>query len=185
MSMEYFGFHIRFRDLSRGGIRTIIPRDQQHYLEIQNQLFQEVYNLAFTQQKKNKDIPEGGSKGALVVKPYIMPPSQTRLILNHINTTTSKKKADKMVVYQLIYYKHYYALKHGIDPNKIECHFGLLKRTAKRNEVEIFKVTSGKRRTENAMKLLVHALHNIDNKVYIKNRTSCGMCEFKGTVHCP
>ena len=54
----------------------------------------------------------------------------------------AKKKADKMIVYQLIFYKHYYALKHGIDPNKIECHFGLLKRTAKRNEVEIFKVTS-------------------------------------------
>ena len=97
----------------------------------------------------------------------------------------AKKKADKMIVYQLIFYKHYYALKHNIDPRNIECHFGLLKRTAKRNEVEIFKVTSGKRRTENAMKLLTHALHNIDNRVYIKNRTSCGMCEFKGTKHCP
>ena len=97
----------------------------------------------------------------------------------------AKKKADKMIVYQLIFYKHYYALKHGIDPNKIECHFGLLKRTAKRNEVELFKVTSGKRRTENAMKLLVQALHNIDNGVYIKNRNSCTYCEFKGTVHCP
>ena len=97
----------------------------------------------------------------------------------------AKKKADKMIVYQLIFYKHYYALKHGIDPNKIECHFGLLKRTAKRNEIEIFKVTSGKRRTENAMKLLVQALHNIDNGVYIKNRNSCTYCEFKGTVHCP
>ena len=96
MSMEYFGFHIRFRDLSRGGIRTIIPRDQQHYIEIQNQLFQEVYNLSFTQQKKNKDIPEGGSKGAVVVKPYTMPTSQTQLILNHISTTSSKKKADEM-----------------------------------------------------------------------------------------
>lgn len=97
----------------------------------------------------------------------------------------AKKKADKMIVYQLIFYKHYYAMKHNIDPKKIECHFGLLKRTAKRNEVEIFKVTSGKRRTENAMKLLVHALHNIDNRVYLKNKTACGMCEFKGTVHCP
>ena len=97
----------------------------------------------------------------------------------------AKKKADKMIVYQLIFYKHYYALKHGIDPNKIECHFGLLKRTAKRNEVEIFKVTSGKRRTENAMKLLVQALHNIDNGVYIKNRNSCANCEFRGTKHCP
>ena len=97
----------------------------------------------------------------------------------------AKKKADKMVVYQLIYYKHYYALKHGIDPKNIECHFGLLKRTAKRNEIEIFKVTSGKRRIENAMKLLVQAIHNIDNKVYIKNRSSCHNCEFKGTAHCP
>ena len=88
-------------------------------------------------------------------------------------------------VHQLIYYKYYYAIKHGIDPNKIECHFGLLKRTAKRNEIELFKVTSGKRRTENAMKLLVQALHNIDNGVYIKNKTSCTYCEFKGTEHCP
>lgn len=97
----------------------------------------------------------------------------------------AKKRSDKMIVYQLIFYKHYYALKHGIDPKNIECHFGLLKRTAKRNEIEIFKVTSGKRRTENAMKLLVQAIHNIDNGVYIKNRLSCSMCEFKGTAHCP
>ncbi|QDP63297.1 MAG: hypothetical protein GOVbin703_44 [Prokaryotic dsDNA virus sp.] len=97
----------------------------------------------------------------------------------------AKKKADKMVVYQLIYYKHYYAIKHGIDPKNIECHFGLLKRTAKRNEIEIFKVTSGKRRIENAMKLLVQAIHNIDNKVYLKNKSSCYNCEFKGTAHCP
>ena len=97
----------------------------------------------------------------------------------------AKKKADKMVVYQLIFYKHYYAKKYNIDPKNIECHFGLLKRTAKRNEVEIFKVTSGKRRTENAMKLLAQAIHNIDNRVYIKNKSSCQYCEFKGTKHCP
>lgn len=97
----------------------------------------------------------------------------------------AKRKAEKMTVYQLIFYKHYYAIKHNIDPKNIECHFGLLKRTAKRNEVEIFKVTSGKRRTENALKLLVQAIHNIDKKVYIKNRLSCNNCEFKGTTHCP
>lgn len=97
----------------------------------------------------------------------------------------AKRKSDKMNVYQLVFYKHYYAIKHGIDPKNIECHFGLLKRTAKRNEIEIFKVTSGKRRTENAMQLLVRALHNIDNGVYIKNKLSCTYCEFKGTKHCP
>ena len=97
----------------------------------------------------------------------------------------AKRKSDKMVVYQLIFYKHYYAMKYDIDPNNIECHFGLLKRTAKNNEVEIFKVTSGKRRTENAMELLVKALHNIDNGVYIKNKLSCANCEFRGTKYCP
>jgi glutamate dehydrogenase len=30
-------------------------------------LFDENYNLAFTQQKKNKDIPEGGSKGTVLL----------------------------------------------------------------------------------------------------------------------
>ena len=97
----------------------------------------------------------------------------------------TKRKSEKMTVYQLIYYKHFYALKHGIDPSNIECHFGLLKRTAKKDRVEIFKVTSGKRRTENALKLLAHAIHNIDKGVTIKNRSSCFNCEFKGTKHCP
>jgi len=30
-------------------------------------IFDENYNLAFTQQKKNKDLPEGGSKGAVLL----------------------------------------------------------------------------------------------------------------------
>ena len=30
-------------------------------------LFDEAYNLAATQQRKNKDIPEGGSKGAILL----------------------------------------------------------------------------------------------------------------------
>ena len=30
-------------------------------------MFEENYNLAFTQQRKNKDIPEGGSKGVILL----------------------------------------------------------------------------------------------------------------------
>jgi hypothetical protein len=96
----------------------------------------------------------------------------------------ARKKADPMVIYQLIYYKHYYAKKHDIDPDMIDVHFGLLKRTAKKNHVELFKITSGKKRTENAIKLLLEALYNINNKNYVKNKLSCGSCEFYKTQHC-
>ena len=100
----------------------------------------------------------------------------------------SKKKADPMINYQLTFYKHYFAIKHGIDPSKIETHFALLKRTAKNNLVEIFRVTSGKKKTSNAIKLLVKALYNITNKKYVKNRLAChgvyGSCEFYNTEHC-
>ena len=89
-----------------------------------------------------------------------------------------------MIVYQLVYYKHYYAQKHNIDPESIDVHFGLLKRTAKKNNVELFKTTSGKKRTENAIKFLVHALYNVSNKNYVKNKTACGNCEFYKTEHC-
>jgi len=101
----------------------------------------------------------------------------------------AKKKSDKMIVYQLVFYKHFYASKHNIDPDQIDIHFGLLKRTAKKNEVELFKVSSGKKRTENALNFLENALYNIVNKKYIKNKLACngpfGPCEFKGTKHCP
>ena len=100
----------------------------------------------------------------------------------------SRKRAEAMIVYQLIYYKHYYAQKHNIDPKDIDVHFGLLKRTAKKNHVELFKITSGKKRTENAIKLLVKALYNITNKNYTKNKLAChgpfGPCEFYKTKHC-
>ena len=93
-----------------------------------------------------------------------------------------------MTTYQLTFYKHYFAHKHNIDPSNIERHFALLKRTAKKNRVEFFRVTSGKRKTENAIKLLVTALYNITNKKYVKNRLACrgpyGYCDFYNTEHC-
>jgi len=97
----------------------------------------------------------------------------------------SRKKSEKMVTYQLTLYKHYFAKKHNIDPKNIETHFALLKRTAKNNRVEIFRVTSGPKKTENALKLLAKAVYNIKSKRHIKNKTSCSKCEFCKTEHCP
>ena len=82
----------------------------------------------------------------------------------------AKKKSDKMITYQLTLYKHFFCQKMNIDPKNVETHFALLKRTAKKNRVEFFRVTSGPRKTENALKLLNKALYNIKNQRYIKNR---------------
>ena len=103
-----------------------------------------------------------------------------------------EKKSDKTLAYQLVFYKHFYAQKYEVDPKDIECHFVLLKRTAKPGKkVEFVRVTAAKKRTSDAMKSLTTALYNITKERYIKNRTSCvnckdrpGVCEFYRTEHC-
>ncbi len=66
---RFIGFHIRFKDLSRGGLRTVTPEKMEQYFAERNNVFAECYNLAYTQQKKNKDIPEGGAKGVILIEP--------------------------------------------------------------------------------------------------------------------
>ena len=71
MRMHFFGFHIRFKDLSRGGLRTIFPEQIEQMIAYRNQVFTECYNLAGTQHKKNKDIPEGGAKGSHLLASFL------------------------------------------------------------------------------------------------------------------
>ena len=89
-----------------------------------------------------------------------------------------------MVTYQLTLYKKFFAIKHGIDPANIDTHFILLKRTAKKNHVEFVDVSSGTIKTNNATKLLMLAITNIEKKKAIKNRLSCKRCQFYKTEHC-
>ena len=95
-----------------------------------------------------------------------------------------KKKTDPMTTYQLTLYKYYFCQKHNIDPKDVETYFALLKRTAKKDKVEIFRVTSGTKKINNALNLLKKALYNIHSKRFIKNRLSCSGCEFYRTPHC-
>ncbi len=96
----------------------------------------------------------------------------------------SEKKTDPITNYQLMFYKHFFSKKHNIDPSKIQTYFALLKRTAKNNNVEIFRVTSGKKKNQNSLKLLENSIKNIENKIFIKNRLSCKYCEFYKSEHC-
>lgn len=66
---DFIGFHVRFQDVARGGVRVIKSRSKQVWRNNAESLFTENYNLAWTQDKKNKDIPEGGSKGTVLLSP--------------------------------------------------------------------------------------------------------------------
>lgn len=63
------GFHVRFRDIARGGVRAIRTVGADQYAREAERLYDEAYNLAFAQQLKNKDIPEGGAKAAILLAP--------------------------------------------------------------------------------------------------------------------
>ncbi|OJT02203.1 NAD-specific glutamate dehydrogenase [Trametes pubescens] len=63
---EFRGFHLRFKDVARGGIRIVMSRNRENYSINQRMLFDENYGLASTQTLKNKDIPEGGAKGTIL-----------------------------------------------------------------------------------------------------------------------
>ncbi|RXK35332.1 glutamate dehydrogenase [Tremella mesenterica] len=63
---DFRGFHVRFRDVARGGIRIIRSRGTENYNSNVRTLFDENYGLASTQTLKNKDIPEGGAKGTIL-----------------------------------------------------------------------------------------------------------------------
>jgi hypothetical protein len=96
-----------------------------------------------------------------------------------------QKKNDAMTTYQLTYYKHFFSKKLNTNSDNIETHFGLLKRTAKKDKVELFRVSSGDKKVNNALKLLQECVHNVDHERFVKNRLSCSKCSFHRTSHCP
>jgi len=96
----------------------------------------------------------------------------------------SRKKSNKIVNYQLTMYKEFFSKKHNIELKDIETYFGLLKRTAKRENIEIFKVTSGQKKINNCLSLLEKSVINIEKGFSIKNRLSCKYCKFHNTEHC-
>ncbi|TVQ52221.1 MAG: glutamate dehydrogenase [Phycisphaerales bacterium] len=97
---DFNGFHVRFRDIARGGVRAVCPIGLEQHARESERLYDEAYGLAFAQQLKNKDIPEGGAKATVLIAPgatvsrsvkgfvdsildLITPDAQTRsLILN-------------------------------------------------------------------------------------------------------
>jgi len=97
----------------------------------------------------------------------------------------ARRKADTMTTYQLAFYKHFYSQQSGLPFDDLETHFVLLKRTAKKDNIELVKVSSGRKKVNNALKLLENTAYNVDSSNFIKNKLSCGKCDFYKTIHCP
>ncbi len=106
---DFNGFHVRFRDIARGGVRAIHPRSVEQFTREQERLYDEAYNLAFAQQLKNKDIPEGGSKAAILVHPQGRVSRSVKAFVNSIidlitpDKKTSAKIVDRLKHKELIY----------------------------------------------------------------------------------
>ena len=97
---------------------------------------------------------------------------------------STQKKSDPIVNYQLTFYKNFFCKKHKIDPKKVKTMFVLLKRTAKKQQIEFVEITSGPKKTKNSLKVLENAVINMENNVKIKNRLSCKYCDFYKTENC-
>lgn len=78
LSNDFRGFHVRFRPVSRGGLRLIQSNGPMAVAANRQSLFNENYGLALTQNLKNKDIPEFGSKGTILLEPSNQSPSAGR-----------------------------------------------------------------------------------------------------------
>jgi len=66
---HFEGYHVRFTDIARGGLRVVAPATAEAHVVESRRHFNECFSLAWAQQLKNKDIPEGGSKAVCLVRP--------------------------------------------------------------------------------------------------------------------
>ncbi|MCH8823033.1 MAG: NAD-glutamate dehydrogenase [Planctomycetes bacterium] len=66
---SFNGFHVRFREIARGGVRVVRTVSPDQHAREAERLFDEAYYLASAQQLKNKDIPEGGAKATILLDP--------------------------------------------------------------------------------------------------------------------
>jgi len=88
---HFNGYHNRFRDIARGGLRVVLPPSEEAHAVESRRHFMECFGLSWAQQLKNKDIPEGGAKGVCLVSPQ---PGEDRTALMH---GCVKRMADAML----------------------------------------------------------------------------------------
>ncbi|MFO7817849.1 MAG: NAD-glutamate dehydrogenase domain-containing protein [Thermodesulfobacteriota bacterium] len=120
----FLGFHVRYRDVSRGGVRLVKTKSEEHFKVESNRLVDEVTALALAQQYKNKDIPEGGSKAVLLMRPGADPDltvkSMADSLLDIIISREDKTARDDVVDYLNRHEIIYLGPDENITPKHIE-----------------------------------------------------------------
>ncbi len=86
LGRDFQGFHTRFKDIARGGIRLVISRNLEAYNKNLDDAYREGFGLASAQQKKNKDIPEGGAKGIILARYGISKDAATTAFKQYIDS---------------------------------------------------------------------------------------------------
>lgn len=100
----------------------------------------------------------------------------------------ARRRTDKMTLYQPTLYKHFLCQKEEINPKETDASLVLLKRTQpKGKRVEEIKVTTGEKRTKNALQIVENCAINIyeRKKKYKIVGEHCKFCSFNNTKHCP
>lgn len=95
------------------------------------------------------------------------------------------KVKDKQM--QLVLYKHYVALKLGIDPRDIKTGFVILKRSTKPSKtgnIRLEEVVINSATVDSTLQQLSRFFNSVRKGYFAKNRNSCKYCVYKGTKHC-
>jgi hypothetical protein len=102
------------------------------------------------------------------------------------NFWSKEKRSDARVRLQLVLYKHFWAMKHGIPLKDIRCAFVLVNKKAKPGKsFELMPVSVGDVTLGRGLKMLKNMLTSVQRGIHPKNRASCSYCQFHNTEHCP
>lgn len=113
-----------------------------------------------------------------------------RLVILDLKSCSSafmwKKYAGKEKERQLVFYKHFYSLKHKLEPKDIQTIFLLLEKDPKsKKPIGLHKITSAEKKTSNHLRVLNESIQNLKElELFVKNRTGCKFCPYKKSGDC-
>ncbi len=90
-------FHVRFGDTARGGVRTFSVRSKEEAYWEGNTILSEAYNLALTQDLKNKDLPEDGAKALIHIDSLKELKQETEIYKKEIATDLNNEEIDEKI----------------------------------------------------------------------------------------
>jgi hypothetical protein len=96
-----------------------------------------------------------------------------------------EKQRDFLVQAQLALYKRFWSFKNDLKSADVACGFVLLKKGAKPGKCcQLLEISAGPTIMERAEKLFRDMITSVRKGVFVKNKTSCTYCEYKGTKYC-